>query len=267
MANQRPDSGYRLDEIDRRIIYALMADARNTSAPMIAEEVSVSPATIRNRIDQLESHGIIRGYHTSVDFESAEGGLTTLFQCNVPVENRESIAQKVSAIPGVINVRKLMTGRRNLHVVAVGADTKSLERIGRALSELGAEIEDEDLVQDELSRPYAPYGPDETTAEPTPMDVISLTGDANVVEVTVGSESEIRGYTLEEAGNNGVLPDDLLVVAIERDGTVLTPRGETTIRSDDVVTVLSRDGIDDRTLDSFQKPATEFGREPDPIDP
>ncbi len=245
-----------------------MGDARNTSAPMIAEEVSVSPATIRNRIDQLENHGIIRGYHTSVDFESADGGLTTLFQCNVPVENREAIAQKVSTVPGVINVRKLMTGRRNLHVVAVGADTKSLERIGRALSELGAEIEDEDLVQDEISQPYTPYGPDETATDPTPMDVISLTGDANVVEVTVSSESEIRGYTLEEAGKNGVLPDDLLVVAIERDGTVLTPRGETRIRADDVVTVLSRDGIDDQTLDSFQTTTAEPGQEleRDPID-
>ncbi|KDE60095.2 AsnC family transcriptional regulator [Halostagnicola sp. A56] len=267
MASHRPDSGYRLDEIDRRIIYALMADARNTSAPMIAEEVSVSPATIRNRIDQLEDHGIIRDYHTSVDFERAEGGLTTLFQCNVSVENREAIAQQVSAIPGVINVRKLMTGRRNLHVVAVGADTQSLERIGRALSELGAEIEDEDLVQDEISRPYTPYGPDETATDPTPMDVISLTGDANVVEVTVSSDSEIRGYTLEEAGSRGVLPDDLLVVAIERDGTVLTPRGETTIRADDVVTVLSRDGIDDRTLHSFRPPTAESGPDSEPIDP
>lgn len=232
-----------------------MEDARNTSAPMIAEEVSVSPATIRNRIDQLEEHGIIRGYHTSVAFEQAEGGLTTLFQCNVPVERRESVAQKVSSIPGVINVRKLMTGRRNLHVVAVGADTRALERIGRALSELGAEIEDEDLVQDEIQRPYSPYGPDETTTEPSPTDVISLTGEADIVEITVSSDSEIRGYTLEEAGDEGVLPDDLLVISIERDGTILTPRGETTIRADDVVTVLSRAGIEDRTLDTFRNAA------------
>ncbi len=36
-----------------------MADARNTSAPTIAEQANVSPATIRNRIKQFEEQGII----------------------------------------------------------------------------------------------------------------------------------------------------------------------------------------------------------------
>lgn len=45
----RTDAGYRVDEIDRRIIHALMTNARETSAPMIAEEVTVSAGTILNR--------------------------------------------------------------------------------------------------------------------------------------------------------------------------------------------------------------------------
>jgi len=63
----------RLDEIDRRIIHALMDDARTISAPTIAEELNVSPGTIRNRIAQLEENGVITGYHASIDFERAEG--------------------------------------------------------------------------------------------------------------------------------------------------------------------------------------------------
>lgn len=57
----------RLDDIDRRILYYLRVDARNTTAPMIAEEVDVSAATIRNRINQLEEKGVItpRGETTS----------------------------------------------------------------------------------------------------------------------------------------------------------------------------------------------------------
>ncbi|WP_239640386.1 AsnC family transcriptional regulator [Halogeometricum pallidum] len=44
----------RLDEVDKRILYYLARDARNVSAPMVAEEASVSAGTIRNRINQLE---------------------------------------------------------------------------------------------------------------------------------------------------------------------------------------------------------------------
>lgn len=51
----------RLDEIDKRVLYHLAADARDTSAPAIAEEVNVSAGTIRNRIRQLEADGTIKG--------------------------------------------------------------------------------------------------------------------------------------------------------------------------------------------------------------
>ena len=39
MAEYTPGMDYRLDEIDRRIIFELMRDARNTSAPTIADAV------------------------------------------------------------------------------------------------------------------------------------------------------------------------------------------------------------------------------------
>jgi len=64
---------HHLDEIDRRILHALMSDARNTSAPMIAEGLNVSAATVRNRIERLEEEGVIRGYTAIVDFEQADG--------------------------------------------------------------------------------------------------------------------------------------------------------------------------------------------------
>lgn len=257
------DTEYRLDEIDRRILYALMRDARTTSAPMIAEDLSVSPATVRNRIRRLEDADIIRGYRTIVDFERADGSLTNLYQCNVPVDEREALARKASAVPGVINVRKLMTGKRNLHVLAVGSDTEALRRTGRALTELGIEIEDEDLVQNEIDSPYTPYGPDDAATEPTPTDVISLTGDATVVEFSVADDAPITGLSLEDASARGVLPSELLVIAIERDGVVLTPRGETTIRADDVVTVLSRTSIGDDVLAVFRDSEAETPPEPE----
>ena len=242
---------YRLDDIDRRIIHELMRDARNTSAPAIAEAVSVSPGTIRNRIAQLEEHHVIRGYTAEIDFEQAEGHLTNLFVCNAPVSERKSLARDAGAIPGVIDVRELMTGRRNLHILAVAADTEALRRITRALSKLGIEIEDETLVEAETSYPYGPFGPDDDRPASEATDFISLAGDANVVDVTVQADAPIVDQTLEEAVQNDVLDDDALVIAIERDDRVLTPHGTTVIQRDDIVTVLSRKGETERVLDAF----------------
>lgn len=242
---------YRLDDIDRRIIFELMRDARHTSAPTIADEVNVSPGTVRNRISQLEELGVIRDYTATVDFERAEGRLTNLYMCNAPISERESLAQAVSTVPGVVNVRELMTGRRNLHVLAVGEDTEDLRRISRAISRLGVDIEDEDLVQAETNSPYAAYGPEQDRLARGATDFISLAGDASVVDVTVESGAPIVGRTLREAGESGILDDDSLVIAIERDDDVLTPHGETVVEADDIVTVLCRGGDPEVALSAF----------------
>lgn len=127
---------FRLDEINRRIIHALMRDARTTSAPDIAESVNFSPGTVRNRINRLEDAGVITGYSAEIDFRRADGRLPNLYFCNVPVDEREVLAGQVRTIPRVINVRELMAGRHNLHVLAVGEDTADLERIAKAISNI-----------------------------------------------------------------------------------------------------------------------------------
>lgn len=249
-------SDYRLDDIDRRILYALMQDSRHTTAAAIAENLNVSGATVRNRIENLEEHGLIRGYPAQLDFERTGGKLTNLYLCNVPVPEREALAHRARAIPGVINVRTLMTGRENLHVVAVGETTTELQRVARQLSRLGIEIENEDLVEDEFFSPYAPFNPDDETGD-GPNDFISLTGEANIVELRVRTDAPIAGRTLNEASEAGILDDDTLVIGIERDDRELTPHGDTTIQPDDIVTVLSRDRNTGAGLETFRSEAAE----------
>ncbi|WP_135851050.1 Lrp/AsnC family transcriptional regulator [Halorussus salinus] len=251
------NTDHRLDEIDRRILHALMDDARNTSASTLGAEAGVSGATIRNRIHKLEDAGIVRGYTTQVDFERAGGKLTNLYLCDVPVTEREARAHEARSIPGVVNVRTLMTGRRNLHVLAVGEDTSDLRRVARQLTDMGIHIEDEDLVEEELFAPYGPFDPDDGDRPPEPNDFISLTGDASVVEVTVRSAAPIADLTLEEAAGREILDEETLVIAIERDDRELTPHGDTVVRPDDIVTVLSRAGADADSLSAFRESQSE----------
>ncbi|KAB1186602.1 MULTISPECIES: Lrp/AsnC family transcriptional regulator [Haloferax] len=251
------NTDHRLDEIDRRILHALMDDARNTSASALAAEAGVSGATIRNRIHKLEDVGIIRGYTAQVDFELAGGKLANLYLCDVPLTERQALAHEARAIPGVINVRTLMTGRRNLHVLAVGDNTSDLRRVARQLTDIGIHVEDEDLLEEELFAPYSPFDPDDGEQAPEANDFISLTGNASVVEVTVQSGAAIANLALEDAAKQGILDEETLVIAIERGDLELTPHGDTVIQPDDIVTVLSRTGGDADALSAFREAEPE----------
>jgi DNA-binding Lrp family transcriptional regulator len=242
----------RLDDIDRQILYALMQDARNTSATEIAEQVSVSGATVRNRIAQLEKSGVVEGYHPTVNFERADDGLLNLFLCHAEFDEIERVAAQLGTIPSVVAVRELMGGQTNLHVLVVGEDTGDLRRIGQEISKYGVEIKDEFLVERQMRFPYSPYSPSENHRTEPLTNYISLRGKAEVVELTVHEHAPIAGRTLERATRDGILRDDTLVVAIERDQAVITPQGDTEIRPHDIVTVLSPTGEQETARQAFQ---------------
>lgn len=242
-----------IDDIDERILYYLTEDARHTSAPDIAEEVDLSPPTVRNRIRRLEENGVITGYHANVNYERANGRLTNLFICSTSATKRQELAQRVLDVPGVINVREIMTGRGDLRIKAVGTDTDDLMRIAQDITDLGIEIDDEGLIHREYFRPYSQFGPRgvETTSPVT--GVAGLAGAADVVEVIVNESAPIAGKTLMEANEEGLIAPGILVVRIDRGDETITPSGSTVIEEDDFVTIHSRSGITDDTLGVFTR--------------
>ena len=261
----------RLDEIDKHILYHLVQDARNTSSSSIAEEVNVSSVTIRNRSRQMEEAGILRGYHAAIDYERAEGRLTNIYICTCDTPNRNKLAKQVAEIPGVVSVRELMTGRNNLHVMAVGEDMDELSRVSTSIANLGIEIEEENLLRSEQTLPHDKFGPHGEPTQHSITDVMQLSGDAEVVELTVSEQTEIAGLSLSEANNRGLLDPDVLVVSIKREDTMLTPKGDTEILPGDLVTVFSRHGLDEQSLSPFNqtecRPSshTDFSITPAPI--
>lgn len=240
-----------IDDIDEEILYYLTEDARHTSAPDIAEKVDVSAPTIRNRIRRLEKEGIINGYHADINYERAENLLTNLYLCSTSATDRQELAQRVLDVPGVINVREVMTGKGNLRVKAVGKDTDDLTRIAQDITSLGLEIDDEDLLHREYFRPYARFGPREKEPISPVTGVAGLAGGTDVIEVVVQEGAPIAGKTLQEANEADLIPTDVLIVRIDRNDQAITPTGETTIKQGDFVTVHSRAGITDETLNVF----------------
>jgi len=242
---------YRIDEIDRRILYYLARDARNTTASEIAEEMEVTAATIRNRIRQLEAEGVLRGYLADINYKSIEGHVTYQFSCTAPIPERDRLAQSALEVSGVVAVRELMTGKTNIAVTAVGSNTEDISRIAGELSDIGLQIEDESVIEGEYHQPYSPFGPEDAPVGPSLTDFMSLAGGAEVVEFTVSEGAEVAGLTIEEAVDEELLADEMLVVGIERDGDVLTPKGETVIQTGDVISLFSKSGLEKGALEVF----------------
>jgi Trk K+ transport system NAD-binding subunit len=178
-----------------------------------------------------------------------------LFICTAPVAERERLASRALDVSGVVSVRELLAGQRNLHVTGVGTDTNDITRIASSLSDIGLAIEAESMIQREESRPYSLFGPENGSIRPSMADFVSLTGGAEVVEVSVTESAPMAGKSLSEANADGTLPEDILVVGLERDDSIVTPRGDTQIQAGDVVTLFSREETPTAAIEAFSEPA------------
>lgn len=90
-------------------------------------------------------------------------------------------------------------------------------------------------------------------ARPAIVDYMRIGDEAEVFEITVTEDAPVAGKTLSEADKRGLIPDDVLIVAIERKGQdpPVTPRGNTRVETGDVVTVYSKFGADPDLTDLF----------------
>ena len=88
---------------------------------------------------------------------------------------------------------------------------------------------------------------------PTIVDYMRVGDVAEVFEITVGEDAPIAGLTLSEADDRGLLREDMLIVAIEREQaeTPITPRGGIRIEHGDLLTVYSGTGATPEVTDIF----------------
>lgn len=63
----RPQATIALDDVDRRLLHLLAADAR-LSQRGLARELRMSPPAIGERLGRLERAGVIRGYRVDIDW-------------------------------------------------------------------------------------------------------------------------------------------------------------------------------------------------------
>ena len=76
---------------------------------------------------------------------------------------------------------------------------------------------------------------------PGVSDFVDLDDETELVELTVTEAAPMAGSLLERANRDGTLPDGCLVVALKRGAEIRAPKGDTTIRAGDQVTVFTDD--------------------------
>ena len=124
-----------LDDIDARIVTALIADARASYA-VIGNEVGLSAPAVKRRVDRLRASGAITGFSARVD--PAALGWTTeayveLFCASSTTP--EEIGAAVRRLPEVSDACTI-TGEADALVHIRAADVKHFERV---MERIGAE--------------------------------------------------------------------------------------------------------------------------------
>jgi len=111
-----------LDETDRAILQLLQADARMPFSE-IAREIDMSSATVHDRVNKLESEGVIQGYHAKVDPKAAGYGISAFVGIRVEQGGEWDTLERLRDIDGIQEVH-LTTGEWDvvIRVYAENAD-------------------------------------------------------------------------------------------------------------------------------------------------
>src|ERR1700719_1792336 len=73
-----------IDDVDRRVLTALHADARLSNSAL-AELVGIAPSTCHGRVRRLQELGVIRGFYADID--PASIGLTLQAMISVSLQS------------------------------------------------------------------------------------------------------------------------------------------------------------------------------------
>lgn len=94
-----------LDEVDRAIVAALVADGRISNAAL-AREVGIAESTCVGRVRSLRERGVVTGVHASVDLARIGRPIQAVVAIRLAGHDRgqvEAFGDEMAALPGVLS--------------------------------------------------------------------------------------------------------------------------------------------------------------------
>ncbi|QPV64894.1 Lrp/AsnC family transcriptional regulator [Halosimplex litoreum] len=113
-----------IDETDRRLVDALLADGR-ASANELAAEVGIATATATKRVQTLENAGIIDGYRPRIDYAAFGFAVTAVFNLDVAGDGIEAVVADLADAGDMVGVYEV-TGSQDVVAIGKFTDTASL---------------------------------------------------------------------------------------------------------------------------------------------
>lgn len=144
-----------LDDVDRRILNALVRNGRATFASL-GEEVGLSPHGVADRVRRLQRDGVIAGFTTLLDRSTLGRRLDAIIDVRLNSSIApETFEEQVAALPAVREVA-FVTGRFDYQVRVACTDADDLDQTVRVLRrEAGAAHTETRIVLRSTTAPIA----------------------------------------------------------------------------------------------------------------
>lgn len=116
-----------IDDVDRRILTALHADARMSNSAL-ADLVGIAPSTCHGRVRRLQDLGVIRGFYTDIDPASIGLALQAMISVTLQSHARGKIRnfiQEMRGKPQVMDVY-FLAGADDFILHVAARDTEDL---------------------------------------------------------------------------------------------------------------------------------------------
>ncbi|MGH8860256.1 MAG: Lrp/AsnC family transcriptional regulator [Jatrophihabitantaceae bacterium] len=122
-----------MDDVDRRLVRVLRANARATYAEL-ARQVGLSAPAVHERVGKLEASGVITGYHAAVAPEALGKTMSALIGVFITDSaDTEAIAADLEAVPAVEHCW-FVAGEETFVAKVSVPDVAELEQVIRALN-------------------------------------------------------------------------------------------------------------------------------------
>jgi DNA-binding Lrp family transcriptional regulator len=116
-----------MDEIDRRLISALRANGRTSTAEM-ARLVGRSRTSVQSRIDRLERDGVIVGFGVRLAPEHAQGAVRAHVMIKVLPKETRAVTAALRTLPQV-RVLHSVSGEADLIAEAAAASVAEMDQV------------------------------------------------------------------------------------------------------------------------------------------
>jgi Lrp/AsnC family transcriptional regulator, leucine-responsive regulatory protein len=134
-ANAASTGDFAIDEIDRKIVAEIQADARLTLAEL-GRRVGLSAPAVTERLQRLERRGVIRGYHADLDPRGLGLALSAVVRIRPAPGQLQNVAEAAVKTPEVVECTRI-TGEDCYIMRAHVRDVEHLEEVIDRFAVLG----------------------------------------------------------------------------------------------------------------------------------